>query len=81
VHEVRHVFELVMSAWGCVVIYGTHKRWRFFIDPPDNNLLCRLYFYNIHRLKRDHGTKAVVILMYLIGVVFVVMGIVGQFLP
>src|ERR1700719_2587755 len=62
----RHIFALAISIWGCVVIYGTHRRWRFIVDPPNNRWFWRLQFHSVHRMKRDYGTKGVVVFMYII---------------
>ena len=77
----RHVIALIISIWGCVVIYGTRRRWRFIVDPPDNHWWQRLQFYSVHRMKRDYGTGGVVVFMYIIGAGLAIGGILSQFMP
>ncbi len=69
------IFGLATSVWGCVIIYGTHKRWRYFVDPPEG-FWWRFPGGGVGLLKSWPG---VVVNLYLIGAGLVVGGIVILF--
>ena len=59
---------------GIALIYGTHARWRFLIDPPDD----MFWVYSHSFLKRYIGSRGLIYFNYIIGTIFVV-GIVFAF--
>ena len=58
---------------GCVLIYGTYRRWTFLVDPRDD-----LWpFYSQAIVKKLFGVRGAIIWPYFIGLMFIIVAAVG----
>ena len=64
-------FFLAVIALGVALVIGAAQRWPWLVDPPE-----RYWFmYSQSFIKKLFGTRAVVSFTYVMGLLFIVVGI------
>lgn len=67
------VFGLLFIALGSLLIYGTFKRWRMLVDPPEDLWLV----YSHSFIKRLFGQRFLVLFNYFMGALFMLLAGLG----
>lgn len=67
------VFGLLFITLGALLIYGTIKRWRMLVDPPEDLWLV----YSHSFMKRLFGQRFLVLFNYVMGALFILLAGLG----
>jgi predicted tellurium resistance membrane protein TerC len=65
---------LLLMFIGVTLVYGAYKKWEWLIDPPLNEWWSM--FYSQVTVKKIIGTQGTVIFTYLLGIMFVGVGVI-----
>jgi hypothetical protein len=68
----RLIFGTLSCLIGILSIYGAYKKWKFLIDPPES----LAGFYSQAWIKKLYGRKFLLWETYIMGVIFIAMGVV-----
>lgn len=66
------VFIFVVQV-GILIVYGTRKRWRMLIEPPEHLWM----FVTQSSIKKAFGAKGLIAYLYFVGWIFILAGMAG----
>lgn len=69
---------ILLSVWGCIIIFATHRRWPLFVGKECEDRWYTLLFTLNRRVITDFiGTNGLVVLNYIWGAFAIAVAVVG----